>query len=103
MLPLPRRIDLFVGTATRSPPWLPSAVPIPKVDGSFAPERMMPMSQSEDELRAHSGCKYEQLRRASRELDWCPAALSRSDCLENGRPRFAVCRHVRQVDVKECR
>ncbi len=100
---LPHRVDLFVGTATRSLPWPLSPVPIPKVDGSFAPERMMPMSQSEDELRAHSGYKYEQLRQASCKLDWCPAAFSRSDCPENGRPRLAACQHVRQVDVKECR
>ena len=47
--------------------------------------------------------RYEQLRRASRKLKRCPVALSGSDCLENGRPRFAACQHVRQVNVKEYR
>ena len=63
----------------------------------------MPMSQSDDELCAVCGCKYEQQRRASSRLGRRLVAFPRSNSSETGRPRLAAVRLVPQIALKECR
>ena len=63
----------------------------------------MPMSQSDDELRTVSGCKYEQRRRASGKLGRRQVAFPRSASSETGRPRLAAVRLLPQIALKECR
>ncbi len=79
--------------------WLPTAATIPNGKRSFSPERMIPMSQSENGLSEDGGCSTNRSKalHTSENAVWLPF---RAQAPGNGRSRFALVRHIPQMAVR---